>query len=83
MAKEQKDTDQAVEEPTEFPVTLTEYLSEIPQAQTELKCGFNRLCQTEGLTGSKMRAEWQRLFDLFKTKPTAIKWSLWASKGGK
>lgn len=79
MAKETKQT----EEPAEFPVTLTEFLSEIPQSKIETKVGFERVCKREGIAGNKQRSEWQELLTLFETKPTAKTWAQWVQEGGK
>lgn len=79
MAKESAEV-QA--EPTEFSVTLDEFLSEIPQAKIETKAGFVRLCQNEGIGGLKMRGEWTKLLTLFETQPMKVTWAQWV-KGGK
>ena len=71
------------QEQAEFPVTLTEFLSEIPQTKIETKQGFERLCGKEKITGSKQRDEWQKLFKLFETKPTSKQWAQWVKEGGK
>lgn len=81
MAKEIIDTPVA-SEPSEFTVTLEEFLSEIPQAKVETKAGFVRLCQNENIGGLKMRGEWNKLLTLFETKPMKTTWAQWI-KGGK
>lgn len=81
MAKEKSGP--APQEPAEFPVTLTEFLSEIPQTKIETKTGFEHLCKREAITGSKQRNEWQKLLNLFETKPTAKTWAQWVKEGGK
>ena len=82
MAKETTETPKPVEQ-TEFPVTLDEFLSEIPQAKVETKAGFGRLCQNENIRGLKQRGEWAKLFTLFETQPVNIKWADWIKKGGR
>lgn len=72
-----------ITEPQEFAVTLDEFLSEIPTGQVETKAGFTRLCQLEQIAGMKMRGEWQRLYTLYSTQPTKMKWSDWIKQGGK
>lgn len=71
------------EELTEFPVTLDEFLTEVPKAKVETKAAFKHLCQAEKITGSKLRGEWATLLGLFETMPTNAVWSEWQKKGGK
>lgn len=80
MAKKE----QAVEvaEPTGFPMTLDEFLAEVPKAKTETKAGFRMLCKLESINGNRMKQEWQRLFGLYETKPVKINWATWHEKGG-
>lgn len=80
MAKEI--TEAPAPAPTEFAVTIDEFLSEIPQAKVESKAGFTRLCQTEAIAGMKLRKEWEKLFSLYETQPTKLKWADWVKKGG-
>lgn len=68
--------------PDEFPITLEEFLSEVPQAQVEMKAAFSRLARIEGLTGPRHRAEWQKLFEKFRDMPVDATWKDW-SKGGR
>jgi hypothetical protein len=82
VAKENPEPAKASEQP-EFPVTLAEFLSEIPQAKIETKRGFERLCGNENISGSKLRQDWQKLFDLFKTKPVGKAWADHAKEGRK
>ena len=70
-----KRDDQAMQgEPAEYPLTLDEFLNEIPQSQVEMKAAFAHLAKEEGLIGHKSRAEWQKLFTLFKGKPVNQSW---------
>lgn len=80
MAKAQKE--QPVE-PTSFPITLDEFLDGVPKALTETRAGFNKLCKSEGIAGNRMKEEWQKLFDLFATKPIKTTWAEWQKTGGK
>lgn len=81
MAKAPKEIEQ--EEPAGFPVTLEEFLTEISRAKTESKAGFRMVCKQSGITGNKMRDEWQKLFDLYTSKPTKISWAEWQKTGGR
>jgi hypothetical protein len=68
---------------TEFPVTIGEFLSEVPASKVESKAAFRQVMATEGYTGNKLRADWNALFEQFSTKPTAVTWKEWTSpKGG-
>lgn len=67
----------------EFPVTLAEFLSEIPNSQPEKKGGFQHLCKTEGITGHKTRSEWNDLLDKYGKKPVGTPWCDWVKQGGK
>ena len=78
-----KEVVEDVVEPACFPVTLDEFLTEVPKAKAETKAGFKFLCKTQGIIGSKMREEWQGMFNLFETKPVKITWAEWQEKGGK
>ena len=70
--------------PTEFQVTLAEFLTEIPKAQAETKAGFTSLCKSESIIGKKLRQEWKDLLALYMSKPTKVSWADWqqTSKGG-
>ena len=81
MAKAPKETVQT--EAAGFPVTLEEFLTEISRAKTESKAGFRVVCKQSGITGNKMRDEWQSLFDLYASKPTKISWAEWQKTGGR
>lgn len=67
-----------------FPVPLKEFLA-TADMQPESRSGFRAQLASSGMaTGKRTRAEWQKLFELFKTRPTSIDWGKWvASKGGK
>lgn len=67
----------------EFPVTLGEFLTEVPKSKAETKAAFTQLCRQENITGNKQRSEWATLLELFVTMPTAAAWNEWQSKGGK
>lgn len=71
MAK--KDTSVA----EEFPVTLQEFLHDIPTSQVESKSAFARLMRDEGVTGHKMRDEWNNLYTIFQHMPTSSNWREW------
>ena len=71
------------DEPAEFPVSLEEFLSEIPVTRVEMKAGFTHLCRAERIAGRQLRAEWQKLFTLFETMPTKSTWGEWQKSGGK
>ena len=75
--------DETAVEISEFPVTLEEFLGEIPKARIETKAAFTHLCQAEKITNRKYRSEWAILLGLFETMPTALTWSEWQIKGGK
>jgi hypothetical protein len=76
-------TQEPATEVSEFPVTLEEFLSEIPKARVETKAAFTHLCQAEKINGRKYRSEWATLLGLFETMPTALTWAEWQIKGGK
>jgi hypothetical protein len=76
-------TQEPASEASEFPVTLEEFLSEVPKARVEIKAGFTHLCQAEQINGRKYRDEWATLLGLFETMPTASTWAEWQIKGGK
>jgi hypothetical protein len=69
--------------PTEFPVSLEEFLTEVPKARVEMKAAFSHLCRAEQITGRKLRAEWQTLLTLFETMPVSSTWAEWQKQGGK
>lgn len=86
MAKEKAtEAAEAVAEPevSEFPVTLDEFLSEIPVTKVETKQGFTHICKTKGINGHKMRSAWQDLFTLYQTQPVSMTWEEWVKQGGK
>lgn len=68
----------------EFSVPLVEFLSGISQKEVESKRAFTSIMAGEG--GRKLRAEWTRLYELFKSKPVKTPWPVWLeqnkSKGG-
>lgn len=67
--------------PAEFPLTLEEFLAEISDSKVEPKATFRYIAETEGIGGSKPRAEWRRLYELSCTKPCNLTWKEW-TKGG-
>lgn len=56
----------------EFPLTLQDYLGEL---RPESRRAFAQAMQGE--IGTKMRAEWQRLFARWMSKPVKVPWEVW------
>lgn len=87
MAKEKDSTSTTVPTkaaPTEFSVTLEEFLTELSRTKVETKAGFTRaLTNAKMQSGRKSRQEWNRLLNLFNDCPARIKFADWAAKGGK
>jgi len=75
-----KDTEQT--EPQEFKLSVDEFLSEFGNAQAEIKGAFKALMSKEQINGHKMRSEWARLLELFRSQPTRLTWSEWLSQQG-
>lgn len=71
-----------IEVDTGFPVSLAEFLNGV-KGKVEMKAGFEHLCRQEKITGNKLPGDWQKLFELFGTKPVSVPWSVWAQKGGR
>lgn len=72
MAKKEEE-----KEPTEFPLTLDEFLNELPIAQVETKAGFRHQMQVEKINGQKLRKEWGALLNLYKKQPSSMSWADW------
>jgi hypothetical protein len=85
MAKNTTPTEEPAETPTEFPVTLDEFLTEIPAGKVEIKAAFSRLMKNEGIGGHRQRAEWRGMLEQFRTMPVGTAWKEWTDpdKGGK
>lgn len=62
----------------EFPVSLVEFLSGISQKEVESKRAFTSILAGEG--GRKLRKEWTRLYELFKSKPVKTPWPEWLAQ---
>lgn len=81
-------TETVVEQgPTEFPLTLEEYLSEQPASMVETKAGFRSVVDAAGISGARPRGEWASLLDLYNRQPAAMPWAEWMkseanNKGG-
>lgn len=80
----------AEKDPTEFPLTLDEFLTELPTAQVETKAGFRHMMMAEKIGGQKLRSEWGTLLDLYLKQPSRLSWADWiksqdeaTGKGGK
>ena len=69
------------ETPQEPKIMLDEFMVELKKS-VEIKGGFVHQCREENIGGHKARSEWQELFNLFETKPTAMTWTEWVNKGG-
>ena len=68
----------------QYPITLQEFLDQMSDRQVETKASFKRVMVKEGEDAQHLqKAEWQKLFDLFKTKPVGTPWKTWARKGEK
>lgn len=68
-------------QPDTFPKNLIDYLAELNDGRTETKSAFKRCMQAEGDTGKKEVAEWDRLYKLFRQKPTGVAWATWKARG--
>jgi hypothetical protein len=64
-------------EPTEFPLTLDEFLIELPKAQVETKAGFRHVMQANKIGGAKLRSEWGDLLSLYQKQPSRMSWVDW------
>lgn len=53
----------------EFPVSLDEFLGELPKGQSTMKDGFKFACRQYGITGHKYRSEWQALLTQYNNQP--------------
>lgn len=62
----------AVEAPSEYPVTLAEFLRDIPAPETRRAFGA-AVASAE----KKQRAEWRKLLDLWMRKPVGVAWEQW------
>jgi len=79
--------EESVQETTEFPLTLDEFLSELPATRVEMKAGFRHVMQEENNSGVRLREDWQALLDLYKEQPSSMSWADWIksqvnAKGG-
>lgn len=81
--KPAKETKEAGEQqaPQEFPLSADEYLAEV-KVSAEVAGAFKALVLKEGVTDHKLRSEWARLVDLFRSQPTRLTWSEWLSQQG-
>jgi hypothetical protein len=77
MSTTTKKAQEAQEEPTEFPLTLDEFLSELPAARIETKAGFKHVMEQEKETAPRLRKDWTALLDLYHTQPSAMSWEEW------
>ena len=66
--------------PAEFPVNLSEYLAELGKKNIESTKAFANLMKTQKDMVPRTRAEWAKLLELFKKKPTAIPWPRWVAQ---
>jgi hypothetical protein len=77
---------EVTQEPAEFPLTLEEFLTEIPDARVETKAGFLQVMRAEQIGGAKHRQEWKQLLELYQTQPASMAWTDWtksqANEGG-
>ena len=64
-------------EPSVFPVSLAEFMSTIHIGQTESRAAFAHMLAQEKISGHKLPAEWQAMFEKFKTKPMGVSWADW------
>ena len=68
--KKKKATAQPIE-PAEFPVTLDEFLSELPSQHVGAGGAFRHAARE--LQGKRLRKAWQKLFDGFMKAPVGTK----------
>jgi len=64
-------------EPAEYPITVDEFIG--GARQVEMAAAFRSLMKGEG---QMLRDEWQRLYELFQTKPVDMPWVEWIQKKG-
>lgn len=85
MAKNTAPVEEPATTPAEFPVTIDEFLTEIPAGKVETKAAFARLMKSEGISGHRQRAEWRKMLEQFRTMPVGTAWIEWTDpdKGGK
>jgi hypothetical protein len=65
----------ATVEETEFPIGLNEFLNGL-KGEVETKNAFLKLAKEEaGIR--RTRDEWQKIYELFRTKPMGVSWPEW------
>ena len=80
MAKAIKEESPERKEEADFAVTVGEFLSGIT-GEVESKRAFS--LQVKAESGKKVKTEWQKLYELFKTKPCSIDWQTWLDMSAK
>lgn len=85
MSKKAAEVPADQSEPTEFPITLDEFLGGFGKKAIETRKAFAHLMKSKGKTGHKPSTEWAKLFELFQKKPTSVPWNDWvkSNEGGK
>lgn len=58
----------------QFPVTLDEFLTEKGKSEHEKKAAFGKLMQRENVSGHRLRAEWEEMYQRFGTMPVGAPW---------